>query len=403
MANWGKKWGGVIACWCVALALMITGICLGLTIPSSAADEYEGEIAVMFDADGDGEISDDETQTYHTMQAAIDAVNACATAVGKEATIQLRSDVTVANSDGHNEYGVVFGAKHVIFDLNGHYLRSGVQNGMLFFKSTCYDESQGIFALDSTITFIDNNPTAVHYCSYGDGVYQFTDYAEIGEPSTPVYGGVIAASNFMCYAEYSTINFQAGIYVAKEGGLQITGYHDEEADLTYAGKAVIENGVAWQVSMSGGNEILDGASLAMWFTDYAELEINGGNIYGEVAYMDNATGEITIVNLDEPQFDAVKVNANMKAFDINGVKVYSAVAATPEEPENPTPEEPEEPENPTPGQPITPTEPIVDAEPTNNDNNLIGLIILGVAAAVMVVGVTTIIIVSAKRNKRQGA
>ena len=402
MANLGKKWGAVLACWAVALVLVIAGICMGLVIPSSAADEYkyEGDIRVEFDADKNGVIDETETKTYHSFIEALTAIKEFNTTAENQATIKLLSDVSLVNlQDG--AFGFLINAKHITIDLNGHYLRDAVgyygeSNNTVttFFNVHC----------NGSLTFIDSDPTALHYCSFnsGKGVYTFSDTPEIGEPNTPVRGGIIAAQAMMFYvgandgyddqAFGGTINFNAGTYVAKIGAMQ----------LVANAHVVIEDGVTWQVNMDatelGIEDATAGTKVAMFVVnggpyDYGDstLTINGGTIYGEVYCMNMREGgndphnpyvtDMERVDLTKERNDGViKVKGNMKKVEIeDGVYAYTSAdedAGT------------------------TPNKPIADANSTNDNNNLIALIVLGAAAAVMVVGVAVIIILNNKRRKK---
>ena len=368
MANFSKKWGTVIACWCVALVMIVAGICMGLTIPSNAAEPNEGDIAVIFDANGDGVIGEDETTVYHTMKEAIVAAYDFDTTAQKPVTMRLLSDVTsgqctigAANDNGNTDAH----GGDIILDLNGYVLAAD------YFSMVNYDH---------TLKIIDSRPETVHYFAYvGNGEYEYVNEKFIGYDAT-VYGGVIVSNNNpdapsiiynMATENDAQLILDGGTYLGN--CLVMSGAMAE----TVTARIEINEGVNWQFCVKPNSNELTGKFS--FLLSNSKMDINGGIIYGQIATVDD-NDETEVIDFNNLP-DNVTVNPAIKIEEstIDGVKVYTAVDAD----GNPT------------TKPITATE-----QPTNNNNNLIGLIILAVAAAVMVVGVTVIIIVNAKRRKK---
>lgn len=356
-----------MACWAVALVMIITGVCLGLTIPSSAAEDgYEGKIEVAFNG---------ESNTYTNIVAVKDALAKITTTEDKPVTITLLSNVT--SSDVSLS---LFGYNWCI-DLNGYVW--SVDNFSL-----------GNYA-GGTLTITDSNSTAVHYVTYiGNGEYEFIDKQLPGRDS-PIYGGVIAM---------------------KQGNIFNMTNQSEDGEVTtmvFDKGTILGNGLTWvgndpdSTPNSAANVVIkEGANLQFYFNAYAAMDsdlsrvsflnsvgskinIEGGNIYGKIVGVDTSKEEeaYQVFDLDKkdrlPDWITISNEIEMKAQydDAGNFLCYSAVDAD----GNPT---------------TTPNEPIAEAEPTNNNNNLVALIVLGAAAAVMVVGVSVIIMVNAKRRKK---
>ena len=370
MANLGKKWGAVIACWAVALVLVIAGICMGLVIPSSAASDYEGDIAVMFDADGDGKYSEEEITIYHKAYEAFDALNAFETTSENQATIQLRSNVT-SEGIGGSMY------KDYTLDLNGYVL---LVEGIM-----------QIINCDNKVKIIDSRSDTEHYFAYvGNGQYEYRDTEKLGFNSV-VNGGVIMnsydwPSMFVTSADKgnSQLIINGGTYLGNmlfgmQGGEQGT------AEIELNPGVNIHCGVNAKGSFGFDDDI----EISFMSQGNAKLKINGGNIYGKVVegkFDDKgALVGAEVVDLSAEKLpDWVEINKDIKMkpqTDANGDTYYAAVDANTEEPTT------------------KPTDPIAEANADDN-NNMIALIVLGAAAAVMVVGVAVIIMVNAKRRKK---
>ena len=377
MANLSKKWGTVMACWAVALVMIITGVCLGLTIPSSAAeDTNEGDIAVMFDANGDGVIGEDETTVYHTIREAFTVLDEFDTTAQKPVTIQLRSNV--ATSDVQTPV-----YKDYILDLNGYVW--SVSNIMQ------------IINYDNVVNIIDSRPNVKHYFAYvGKGEYEFTDEDYKLGFSTLVEGGVMMCTSDWWPAMFVSSTELSGSQLVLDGGTYLGNLFFGMAGTEQAsGEVVINQGV--NVRCSVNMNIWEYASIsgevAFMNQGNGKLEIKGGNIYGKIIdakFSDDGSTMLAAEDIDLtdeenlPKWIHIDERIEMKLqYDDDGNFVcYSAVDAD--------------------GKPTTtPTGPIAEAEQSANDNNnLIGLIILAAAAAVMVVGVTTIIIINSKRRKK---
>ncbi len=383
MAKIGKQWGTIIACWAVALALIITGICLGTIIPSKAADE---KVVMVTCGDAVKYFTDiSEVPTY---------VNHLPTTASQPATVTLLEDIHTVEPIGL-EVGKIeedaLCAPWAVLDLAGHILRS--------------DKAIHLAAVVAgSLTVIDSNPSVERYVtrnSTTDGVnYDFFDEVPLGTYADVIYGGVVTAPELMIASFYSghelTINggnyFGTGSVCAYGSGSIIT-EEDKAAFIEAFGfipkQRVTINGGLFQVYTDDVEAGLTG-NYGVQVAHDGELVINGGSIFGKVAH-ETVYGEGYVdVDLSDPQTDMIKINADIKMKpikDADGNLVgYAAVDATT-------------------GEPITPDVPTDDTENKNQSTpdaktNLIGLIVLGVAAAVMVVGVTTIIIVNTKKRKK---
>ena len=393
MANLGKKWGAVIACWVTALVFVIAGICMGIVIPSFAADPNDGDLAVMFDANGDGKIDEEdenEYHIYHTMQAAVKAVNALGTTADNEATIKLLSNVGNIESDGVDTEKAYF-----TIDLNGFVWCMGgqlsINGGRVTITDTC--EEEVVHYLTAKLIDGFDVPVDVH-------TYEWTDEPEEDGNYTPVKGGIVLGSTDMWT-------------LALTGGNQRTGhdtwedYGDAELVLdkgTFIGELsgiwmaeqtslTINDGVNLQfytpTEFMGGAEYgLPKARIAIVdMAGDATIYINGGNIYGEIMYADVSAEAYHIFNLATDKADRIKIAEGIKmkkVLDKEGNFLYYAAVDADSVDETPN---------------TTPNDPIAESEADDN-NNMIALIVLGAAAAVMVVGVAVIIMVNAKRRKK---
>ena len=383
MATINKKWGTVIGCWCVALVMIITGVCLGLVIPSSAAEDA---VAVV--------TCGDTVEYFTDITKVQDYVGKLTTSKESPAVVKLLKDI-------HTDQDVGVGAIHegsdmqahyVVFDLAGHILQSDNQIVL-----GC--------ALGGSFTVMDSNPTVTRYAvrhrdSNGVVSYEFFDSDDLPKGTSSadvIQGGVVTGKNVLFNSFYGghDLTINGGNFLGT-GHIEASGW-GTDFEMT-------EEDEQKYIDMLGfvpsGSIIINGGLMQLYETDYegltgnygirmlynGNLEINGGSIFGKVAYLDSITEAVVDVDLTNPQTDKVKINTNirMEETEINGVKVYTAVDATT-------------------GEPIVPDVPAATEQPANDNNNLIGLIILGTAAAVMVVGVIVIIIVNAKRRNKKVA
>ena len=371
MATLSKKWGTVIGCWCVALVMIITGVCLGLVIPSSAAEEYKFMITcgdkVAYGRDFNDLSIDNLMESGQTNVLEMKLLDDIHYDNG-EATMGLWS---IINADGTG--------MNWILDLNGHVF------------STSYgfylNAEEG-----SSITIKDSNPSATRYIrqieTENSVSYKFYDTLPDGVYGTEIKGGVIAAGSRSNGGEF--VARPSGIITIDGGNFYGIGGVGNDLDFGENGKFTLNNG-NWQVYATAEKSGMDEYGVTGFVSfalDGYTLEINGGSIYGQIIEA-AADGAVRVVELDKTLPTDSKVvlgdNIEMKADETeSGVKVYTAVDATT-------------------GKPVVPEQPDVPAvteQPANNNNNLFGLIILGAAAAVMVVGVTVIIIVNTKRRKK---
>lgn len=366
MAKISKQWGTIIACWAVALTFIIAGICLGVIIPSKAAEDvFEGDIAVMFDG---------ETTIYHNMNTVLSVLEATETTVGKPLTIKLLSNVTSGTVQPASGF---VQNKNFILDLNGYVW-----------------SADGIFLMldDTDFHIIDSCPEVVRYCTYTGEDYQLVTSNKIGYTGSVVQGGVIALKDKVPTDLMANLSVIVGHGSSKDVTITIDGgtfLGNSAALQVYA-----EDGFTAKLIINGGNLQFTtdemGSDVTFSCANNGKIEINGGNIYGKIFTIDITKEEDTgvIFGLDDIPADAkVTISENIELKpqygDDGSILYYQAVTKGSDEP-------------------ITaPTEPVKDAEPKadSNNSNLIGLIILG-AAAVMVVGVTTIIVVNVKRRKK---
>ena len=385
MAKIGKQWGSIIACWAVALAFIITGICLGTIIPSKAADE--DFLAVTFDVNGDGVISDDETTYYASFRAAGEYVNTLSTTAENRAVVKVTRDVLSLSGTEEDNCFVLYkedGTSWCTFDLNGHVLKA---------------DAMGVTAnYEGHLTIIDSQPTLVHY-------YQRTadgDYLFVNEPTadyTAVYGGVLCSRENSADDGVQIVVMAGGELVIDGGTYLGRGCFA----IMYDAKMIFNKLTSQMVTdnpmgMSAAQSVVLGLATPQEGYEPSILEINGGMISGNISFCESdpdadsgyKTRIIDLANVPD-DVPSIKVNVNLtKTLDTNGLPIYTS--------ENYTPT-------------INPDVPPADDQPTDNQENknqstpdvktnLIGLIVLGVAAAVMVVGVTTIIIVNTKKRKK---
>ena len=394
MAKIGKQWGTIIACWAVALALIITGICLGTIIPSKAADE--DFLAVTFDVNGDGVISDDETTYYASLKAASEYVNTLLTTAENPAQIKVLHDATVGGSEGD---GLVIGAEistgndeyapvYACLDLNGCWLNVWDD---AFFNCAAGE-----------LKIVDSQPSRLRYAvPVGErNGYEIYDQvpADAGVTATPVYGGIIAAVN----ANDSAVNIFY-IYASIHGQVTIAGgnyYGTGVLQVADKSTMIFEKGI-WHMLLpvEAAGEEFGNKVAAIVVKESGGLTINGGTIYGGIVQISNSDDnyvefvDLTALAPDSP----VRLGENVKMEPIKDesgkVVGYNSTDKTTGEPINPD----------VPTEDDQPTHDETDAKQSTTDvkTNLIGLIILGVAAAVMVIGVTVIIVVNMKQGKKK--
>ncbi len=369
MAKIGKQWGTIIACWAVALAFIITGICLGTIIPSKAVDEKAFEVTFgdkvnYYAGNTDGML---------VMQTELFGLS---TTAENPAVIKLMTDINAIKEfnwvfyregEGEEDYQNCY----YTLDLNGHIIQTDSANLWVYPQAN--------------LTIIDSNPTAVHYCAPdGDG-YRFADVPLIGY--TAVKGGVISGGE--CGIQVvGELTIDGGTYLGT-GGFVVTGGGKMMVNNLYSqvcGTYEDMENIAFMVERNGTRVDFDGTET----TTHAELVINGGTIYGNFVYYDSYTNlqthdstttpylvdDLTALPTDSP----IKVTVAMqKTTDDNGLTVYQAAKTTDDQPDTDGQ-----------GEQIT----------ADSQTNLIGLIILGVAAAVLVIGVVVIIVVGIKQRKK---
>ena len=373
MAKISKNLSTVIACWAVALVLVIAGICMGVVIPTFAA----ADAIVSVSHNG-------RTEYFTDLTAAAEyASTLTATTETNPAKITLLKDIhttdEVAFYVGQSEEGV-YGA-HWVFDLAGHILRS--DNGINF----------GAMIL-GTLTIIDSNPDVTRYVSR-DASGNYALY-EKGEKLTGVFadeikGGVVISPNVGVGVLYGgdKVIINGGNYFGNHGGFYAHGFGVASDEVVEQFEAMFGRFPVCTLVINAGllqvfDTNYDVDNVAITLGDGGNLEINGGTIYGKVGYVsdekEDGERELTVINLKNPQNEHVKVNAKMDVTETaDGVTVSTAT-------------EPYVPEN--------PDVPSTDADAANDNNNMIALIVLGAAAAVMVIGVTVIVATNAKRRKK---
>ena len=393
MANLGKKWGTALACWAVALAFVVMSICLGIVIPSSAAADAVivvtcGESTKSFTNSDIGGIGD-----Y------LEKLPMNATAE-KPVVIKLLKDIyadqavsiIASTNDSYDRY-----QQFILLDLAGHVFQSKTTIGF-----GC--------VVAGSLTIIDSNPTATHYAvrsnNSGTISYEFFDSKSAlpsgaAEQAFAIKGGVVTAEEGVLFN-----SFYGGHDLVINGGnflgtgiMQVVGNEISEEEARgfmeqfgfVPSQRIIINGGLMELYVNASNDEFVGTFLSELQLEGnygalimdGSLEINGGTIYGKIAYV-NMESETVYDNVDlsEPNDeikDHIIVNVAMKKDVVDGVTVYYSDDAE---------------------APANPNEPVTDADTAHDNNNLIALIVLGAAAAVMVVGVSVIVAINAKRRKK---
>lgn len=410
MAKITKKWGVVIGCWVVTLALVITGITLGLTVPSSAADEATA-IKVSFAG---------QDTYYDNLKTAFAYVNTLTTTDDNRAVVQLQSDLLwqrekIYHDHGWGSDGEIFTVapnNFVTWDLNGHLL-----------TVTANDDGDlvgGGIIVEGTLTIIDSRPTVEHVLANGQTVYGGTLYgveaeylpANVKDPEDNI---------FSFYNYYYPVDPDDEESEVKSGRLVINGgNYCGQGSLITVGSTTMNSGkIMWDVknndmssvmalpdtpecsfTLNGGEIVGDimtavGSEIVMPETPL--IQVNGGRIDGEILVVDSDTENNDPVTDPAIIDQCVALGAYVKkdTDSTTGKTVYRVKTAEEIAAENLPPLTPPD-ENPA-------GDTNLDSNPTDTGNNMLGLMILGGAAAVMVIGVVTIIVVNVKRGKRKAA
>lgn len=186
MIKSGGKRVVALTCWLVTLALIITGICLGIIIPSQATESTV--VTVSFD----GRVS-----SYSDLRVAFAYVNSLTTTTDNIAVVRLQSDVVANPQDGL--YFSLDAGQYAQLDLHGYAI-------------TCNDENATVYIFGA-LEITDSRPSAEHQMADGavkGGVIsgeQSTFYLGVVDTgSVVVNGGTLATSTYVQSMGSVTVN-----------------------------------------------------------------------------------------------------------------------------------------------------------------------------------------------------